>query len=314
LNQITRSMISLCRNSSGAVMSLIGLISHVDLLESVMRTQWNQIWIATVIPAVLFGSAAFGQTKRGWVDPPADLVALPARASELSSAVQIKPAQAESSSALVTAAPASETPPASSLSEVRSKPVSRTERDSAGHLGQQGPAALFQPVPRQQNPERASEPVVTPTSGSSVAGRPGFVRAQPTTRQQEAQSFAIDYLNVWSASNRQALQATPEFYGSRVLFHGQRNSFGALLAKKRRFAQRWPDRNYRYRPNTMNVRCTPDGDTCTVRSAFDFEAANLKLNRRSRGVAAHELVVSFAGQQPMIISENSRVLSRSGRQ
>jgi hypothetical protein len=295
-------------------MSLVGLISHADLLESVMRTQWNQIWIATVIPAVLLGSATFGQTKGAWVDPPADLFALPVQASEPSSAVQTKPAQTESSSALVTAAPASETPPASSLSEVRSKPVTRTERASARHLGQQGPAAPFQPVPRQQNPELASEPIVTPTSGSSVAVQPGFGRDRPTIRQQEAQSFAIDYLNAWSASNRQALQVTPEFYGSRVLFHGERNSFGALLAKKRRFAQRWPDRNYRYRKNTMNVRCSPDGDTCTVRSAFDFEAANPKLNRRSRGVAAHELVVSFAGDQPMIISENSRVLSRRGRQ
>ena len=262
---------------------------------------------------MLLGSAAFGQTK-GWVDPPADLLARPAQASELSSAVQAKPTQTESPSALVTAAPASEAPQASSPSEVRSKPVSRTARASAGHWGQQGPAVPFQPGPREQDPELAAEPVVAPASGSSVAVRPGVARVQPIARQQEAQSFAVDYLNAWSASNRQALQATPEFYGSRVLFHGQSSSFGALLAKKRRFAQRWPDRNYRYRPNTMNVRCSPDGDTCTVRSAFDFEAANPKLNRRSRGVATHELLVSFAGERPIIISENSRVLSRRGRQ
>ena len=279
-----------------------------------MRTRWNRGWIGTVIPAVLLGSAAFGQTKGGWVDPPADLLARPAQASESSSAVQAKPARTESPSALVTAAPASEAPPASSLSEVRSKPVSPTERASVGHWGQQGPAVPFQPGPREQDAGLAAEPVAAPASGSSVAVRPGFVRARPITRQQEAQSFAVDYLNAWSASNRQALQATPEFYGSRVLFHGQSNSFGALLAKKRRFAQRWPERNYRYRPNTMNVRCSPDGDTCSVRSAFDFEAANPKLNRRSRGVATHELLVNFAGERPIIISENSRVLSRRGRQ
>ena len=92
LNQITRSIISLCQNRSGVVTSLVGLISHAGLMESIMRTQWNRGWIATVIPAVLLGSAAFGQTKGGWVDPPADLLARPAQASrvELSSSGQAR--------------------------------------------------------------------------------------------------------------------------------------------------------------------------------------------------------------------------------
>jgi hypothetical protein len=128
-----------------------------------------------------------------------------------------------------------------------------------------------------------------------------------------AQSLAVDYLNRWSTSNRQALQTTPEFYGSSVLFHGRRMSFGELFAEKRRFVQRWPDRDYRYRPDTLNVRCSPGANTCTVRSAFDFEAVNSKQDRRSRGIGTHELVVSFAGERPVIIAESSRVLSRKSR-
>jgi hypothetical protein len=50
-----------------------------------------------------------------------------------------------------------------------------------------------------------------------------------------------------------------------------------------------------------------------VRSAFDFEAVNSKLDRRSRGIGTHELVVSFAGERPVIIAESSRVLSRKNR-
>ena len=96
LSQITRSIISLCQNRSGVVTLFVGLISHAGLMESIMRTRWNGGWIGTVIPAVLLGSAAFGQTKGGWVDPPADLLARPAQASELSSAVQAKPARTES--------------------------------------------------------------------------------------------------------------------------------------------------------------------------------------------------------------------------
>jgi hypothetical protein len=51
-----------------------------------------------------------------------------------------------------------------------------------------------------------------------------------------------------------------------------------------------------------------------VRSAFGFEAVNSKLDERSRGVGTHELVVSFAGERPVIIIETSRVLSRGNRQ
>jgi hypothetical protein len=50
-----------------------------------------------------------------------------------------------------------------------------------------------------------------------------------------------------------------------------------------------------------------------VRSTFDFDAANAKLGRRSRGVGAHELVVHLTGDRPVIVSENSRVLSREAR-
>jgi hypothetical protein len=51
-----------------------------------------------------------------------------------------------------------------------------------------------------------------------------------------------------------------------------------------------------------------------VRSAFNFEAVNSKLDERSRGVGMHELVVSFAGERPVIIVETSRVLSKGNRQ
>lgn len=90
-------------------------------------------------------------------------------------------------------------------------------------------------------------------------------------------------------------------------------SFEELLAEKRSFAQRWLNRDYRYRPETLNVRCSCGANTCTVRSAFDFEAVNSKLDERSRGVGTHELVVSFAGEQPVII-ETSCVLSTGNPQ
>jgi hypothetical protein len=278
-----------------------------------MGVIWKQVWKAVVVPAVFLSSSTLGQTSGAWVDPPADLSALSAQPAERTPPVE-GPSRAVVSSAPTIAAPVSEAEPRSSFNAVHPNSKARTEGFAFQPLGQQGQSASSQAVPRRRNAQSSSEPAGTPTSTSDMTTRLSLVRGRSSSREQAAQNLAVKYLKLWSASNRQALQTTPEFYSSRVLFHGKRMRFGELLAEKRRFAQRWPDRDYRYRPETLNVRCGPGTNTCTVRSAFDFEAVNSKLDERSRGVGMHELVVSFAGERPVIIVEASHVLSRRSRQ
>jgi hypothetical protein len=278
-----------------------------------MGAVWKQVWKAAVVPAVFLSSSTLGQTSGAWVDPPADLSALSAQPTERTPSVEGS-SRAVVSSAPTTAAPVSEAEPRSSLSAVHPNSKARTKGFSFQPMGQQGQSASSQAVPRQRNAQSASGPAGTPTSTSDMTTQPSLVRGRSRSREEAAQNLAVNYLKHWSGSNHQALQTTPEFYGSRVLFHGKRMHFGELLAEKRRFAQRWPDRDYRYRPETLNVRCSPGTNTCTVRSAFNFEAVNSKLDERSRGVGMHELVVSFAGERPVIIVETSRVLSRGNRQ
>jgi len=83
-----------------------------------------------------------------------------------------------------------------------------------------------------------------------------------------------------------------------------------VVAEKRRFAERWPDRTYRYRPGTTQVACEAHRENCTVWSIFDFSARDPNNGRRSLGIGDHELVVSFSGSKPVIVSETSRVLRR----
>jgi hypothetical protein len=161
----------------------------------------------------------------------------------------------------------------------------------------------------QPTPESAPLP---PSTMNGIAQR-SLPARRVSTREEDARNLAHNYLRVWSSSNNQTLQASPDFYGSAVRFHGRLMSMAALLAEKRRFVQRWPNRRYRYEPGAMGVRCSSAGTSCVVRSTFAFDASNAKLGRRSRGVGAHELVVNFAGTRPVIVSENSRVLGRGSR-
>jgi hypothetical protein len=130
------------------------------------------------------------------------------------------------------------------------------------------------------------------------------------TPAQAAHALAVDYLDFWSAPNPLTLAAASSFYGSTVTFHGRERTIGSVLAEKRRFVERWPQRTYRYRPETTMVACESDGALCTVWAIFDFSAADSGQGRRSLGIGEHELVVNLSNGKPAIVSETSRVLHR----
>ena len=155
----------------------------------------------------------------------------------------------------------------------------------------------------------AAEPSALPGSAqpSSQGARVGD---QNSLSAQDAQALAVDYLNLWSAQNRLSLAAASSFYGPTVMFHGRERTLASVLAEKRRFTERWPQRTYRYRPESTMVACESDGSLCTVWAIFDFSAANPGQGRRSLGIGEHELVVSLSGSRPVIVAETSRVLHR----
>jgi hypothetical protein len=129
-------------------------------------------------------------------------------------------------------------------------------------------------------------------------------------REQAARDLAFKYLDLWSAPKQVTLASALSFYAPIVTFHGQRRTLASVVAEKRRFAQRWPNRTYRHRPETTQVHCEDDALRCTVRSSFDFTAATTQLDRSSLGIGEHELVVSFTRNRPVIVSEDSRVIIR----
>ena len=279
-----------------------------------MLAGWNRVCIASAIPALLFSSAASTQIKGEWVDPPSDLSAPQASDLEVKrlAIVETNSTQSVPSPAQEIAARPTDEPKPSSEA-VQSMPEGPSADFSSLQLTMRNwklPPPIIAKSEAAQ-PTRESAPPPPLTTDRTV--QQSLPTCRVNTREEDARNLAQNYLSVWSASNYQTLQATPGFYGSEVRFHGRSMSTAALLAEKRRFVQRWPNRRYRYEPGAMGVRCNSAGTSCIVRSTFAFDASNAKLGRRSRGVGAHELVVNFAGNRPVIASENSRVLRRGSR-
>jgi hypothetical protein len=126
-----------------------------------------------------------------------------------------------------------------------------------------------------------------------------------------ARDLAFSYLELWSAPEQVTVASASSIYRRTVRFHGRTRSLASIVAEKRRFAARWPNRVYRHRPETTQVVCEDGGQRCTVRSSFDFRASNTRKNRVAAGLGEHELLVTFSDSgKALIEAENSWVVIR----
>jgi hypothetical protein len=231
-----------------------------------------QLSSTVLVSSLLFwASAALAQANPAWVDPPAH-PALPDSAAPLGSEPGASPSTVQ--------------PQSSGPAETGDTLVSSAERKAFAE------------------PESAA-----PRQFASPQRTAGMIY-RLTSRERAARDLAFAYLDHWSGTNVLTLASASAFYAPNVLFHGERRSLASVMAEKRRFAERWPDRSYSYRPETTQVACEAQRAMCTVWSIFDFSAANPGNGRRSRGIGDHELVVSFSSDKPVIVSESSRVLRR----
>lgn len=232
---------------------------------------------------------ASGQT--GWVDPPARGAApqAPARAEPPAEA---KPALPPGVEAPQASAPLAASRPARQAATEPAEPRARrtARRRPARRLAETPPPAPAAPqaaVPQASAPE-----------------------ARLTDWAGAAQALTADYLGTVSAPGARIVSEAPRFYAPRVRFFGREMSLPALMAEKRSFARRWPERSYE--PRGMRTACNGALGTCIVRTQVEFRAASPGRGALSSGLAELVLEVSLAGPRPVIVSETSRVLRRGG--
>jgi hypothetical protein len=245
----------------------------------------------TALLTLLMAAApmAAAQTGRAWVDPPAEGGAAPSGAAPSQAPKPQDQTPTAPPSQAAAPAPAPAAPPIQSAQP--ETPVVKPDAPPS-RQAEQPPAAA------PSAPAVAAQPPKDPDSDKR------------SSRASVAKNFALDYLESWSASNDVALEATAAFYAPRVLFHGREVSMQRLFNEKRRFARRWPERDYRPRPDAMGTVCNPAGEICTVHAVFDFTASHPKRRRVSQGTGALQLIVHFIGDKPVIVAEHSTLLGQ----
>ncbi|MGE8130889.1 hypothetical protein ACQKQD_28295 [Methylobacterium sp. NPDC080182] len=255
--------------------------------------------LGMLLPFALAGGAA---AQSAWVDPP------PRAAAQAQGSAQGPGKESAQEAAKESTKDAAKAP-------VRAaEPVRQAARPEPGEdalpksaatraPGPKRAAALERPPVREHLHHPARHPHRLAETPAATAPAPGA----SAERVAAARALTTSYLATVSGPSDTMVGAATQYYATRVRFYGRPITTAALVAEKRSFVQRWPER--RYEPRAMRAAC--DTETCTIRTIVDFRTANPGRGAVSSGEAELVLEVGFAGTRPYILGETGRVLRRS---
>jgi curved DNA-binding protein CbpA len=148
--------------------------------------------------------------------------------------------------------------------------------------------------PAQQRPIRRGARAVGETSRA------------PAALDVRAASFISARISRWSSAGTADLASFVSAYADQVLYYGSLKSRELILQDKRRFLERWPERRYELRPNSVTAQCK--ADVCSVRGLLDWRARSVARAASASGMAQFEYEIMVSDGAFRIISENSSVV------
>jgi hypothetical protein len=126
-----------------------------------------------------------------------------------------------------------------------------------------------------------------------------------------ARSFVTAIQSRWSDANSSGLGWLNTLYANEVDYYGTRISRDSVLADKRRFAERWPERAYRIQTNSMKAQCS--SSECVVTGNIEWEARSLSRSATSSGTASFTYVLVPSGGTFFVREENGSVMQGGSR-
>lgn len=108
--------------------------------------------------------------------------------------------------------------------------------------------------------------------------------------------------DAWSS-----LQAVANVYADSVSYYGKQRTLSEILADKRDYFMRWPERAYRIRDDSLMVTCT--NGACMVSGVYDWVVRSIPRSKQAHGAARFNYTISL-GANPKIISEAGNVLKQ----
>lgn len=148
----------------------------------------------------------------------------------------------------------------------------------------------------QQRPTRLRAPAVGETSRAPAAD----------VLDGRAASFISARISEWSSANASDLASFVSAYADQVFYYGSLKTRELVLQDKRRFLERWPERRYELRPNSITAQCK--AGVCRVSGLLDWRARSVARAASASGMAQFEYEVVVSDGAFRILSESSSVV------
>lgn len=111
---------------------------------------------------------------------------------------------------------------------------------------------------------------------------------------QKAKDFAYRYNSAWSSDNVSALQFMNSVYSGQVNYFGKELSADEVLKDKRRFADRWPSRQYAIRDGSLSVECAVI--LCRVNAIIDWQVRSEKRKKVASGAFPRLILARYGSK------------------
>lgn len=128
----------------------------------------------------------------------------------------------------------------------------------------------------------------------------------PATREQQMHDFAMRYFAAISGPPANALDFLAGSVADPVRFYGRPIPLYRLVATQRAYFERWPERSFSVRPDSVSVVCGFPESPCSVSAIVDYTL--LSQPRAARSTGADQIAMRIAGTgAAMRLSELSSI-------
>lgn len=142
-----------------------------------------------------------------------------------------------------------------------------------------------------------------------INGMTMTLQVAPTVdRDSQATQFATRMMQDWSAYGTEGARRMAPYYAQSVEFYGALLSHQQVMQDRYTFVDRWPVRDYRIDPDTVQVGCP---DLCYVIAEYDYYAEDPMSGAVSSGRSLLELALRPTDRSFVIAIEHGQILWRN---
>lgn len=148
--------------------------------------------------------------------------------------------------------------------------------------------------------------------GASRAGLQAAAVVSQSAGPDEAaaRDAAFGFYAAVSGSAGTALPALATRFGNRVVFYGKSMTRSEVIEVQVGYMQRWPDRSFTVRPQTLQVECDGQSRACVVTGIVDYALRSEARNAAAYGTESFRLDIVITGGVPAVTGVGSTSIAR----